>query len=155
MSTRLNQWPVAKTMYMKFVGVPPIYNFFSRTTTQFALDQKLHQAKDCSITLKLQSWLRIFFIVEISMKFWLVGHVWACSTHFHELVIKQLLFLDKLATTFVKSAQPCKVSKLVFWNSQIVTLQGSIQVKPSLEGILVILIYMNNVPTSNLSVVKV
>jgi len=35
------------------------------------------------------------------------------------------------------------------------TLQGSIQVKPSLEGILVILIYMNNVPTSNLSVVKV
>ena len=31
-----------------------------------------------------------------------------------ELVIKQLLFLDKLATTLVKSAQPCKVSKLDF-----------------------------------------
>jgi len=35
------------------------------------------------------------------------------------------------------------------------TLQGSIQVKLALEGILVILIYMNNVPTSNLSIVKV
>jgi len=30
------------------------------------------------------------------------------------MIIKQLLFLDKLATTLVKSAQPCKVSMLVF-----------------------------------------
>jgi len=65
------------------------------------------------------------------------------------------LFLDKFATTFVKSAQPCKVSRLHFLNSQTMTLQGSIQVKLALEGILVILIYMNNVPTSNLSIVKV
>jgi len=35
------------------------------------------------------------------------------------------------------------------------TLLGSIQVKLALEDILVILVYMNNVPTSKLNVVKV
>ena len=89
------------------------------------------------------------------MEFWLVGHVWGCSTHFHELIIKQLLFLDKLATTLVKSAPPCKISKLDFWISQTVSLWGSFQVKPPLEGIFVNLIYMNNVPSITLSVVKV
>ena len=71
---------------------------------------------------EMQLRLSVFFSVEISMYFWLVGHVWACSRHFHEMIILRLLFLNKLATTLVKSAQPYKVSKLDFWISQTVAL---------------------------------
>jgi hypothetical protein len=54
-----------------------------------------------------------------------VGPVRACSSHFHEMVILRLLFLGKLATTLVKGAHPCKVSRLDFLNSQSKTLYRS------------------------------
>jgi len=52
-STRLIHCSFAKTMYMKNVGVPSIYNFFSRNMIQFTMDQQLHQSKVVLIQLKL------------------------------------------------------------------------------------------------------
>jgi hypothetical protein len=57
--------------------------------------------------------LRIFLSVDHHSS-WLVGHFWACSGHFHEMAILELLFLIKFSTTLLKVAPPCKISKLDF-----------------------------------------
>jgi hypothetical protein len=62
--------------------------------------------------------LRKFSKCQNSIETWLVGPVWGCSSHFNEMAILQLLSLNKLATTLVKGAHPCKVSRLDFLISQ-------------------------------------
>ena len=78
------------------------------------MDPKLHQAKVGLIQLKMQLRLRIFFSVEPTIKNDLWAMFEAVPHIFMSLIIKQLLFLDKLATTLIKSAQPGKISKLDF-----------------------------------------
>jgi hypothetical protein len=71
------------------------------------------------------------------------------------MAILKLLFVDKFATTLVKGAHPCKISRLDFLNSQLRHTIGYLMVKPHLEGKLVILVNMNSAPLITLSVVKV
>ena len=71
------------------------------------------------------------------------------------MVILRLLFLDKLATTLVKGAHPCKVSRLDFESVKQCHSIGHPKSNLHLEGNLVILVHMNNVPSITLSVVKV
>jgi hypothetical protein len=54
-----------------------------------------------------------------------VGHFLACSGHFHEMAILELLFLMKFSTTLLKVASSCKISKLDFLNDQTKAFYGS------------------------------
>jgi hypothetical protein len=86
---------------------------------------------------------------------WLVSPIWACSSHFHEMTLKQLLFLNKFATTLFKGAHSCKIPRLDFLNSQTKTLYRSSYGQTSPEGKLVNLVNMNSAPLITLCVVKV
>jgi hypothetical protein len=68
------------------------------------------------------------------------------------MTLKQLLFLNKFATTLFKGAHTCKIARLDFLNSQT---KRSYMVKLHLEGKLVNLVNMNSAPLITLSVVKV
>jgi hypothetical protein len=68
---------------------------------------------------------------------------------------KQLLFLMKFGTNFVKVTQPCKQPKLYFWLGQTRKVLGSPMVNHHLETQLVNMVNMNIVPLSVLSIVKV
>jgi hypothetical protein len=57
---------------------------------------KLHEHGNL---LLLSSGLRIFSKCQKQSKFWLVGPFWSCSTHFHDLTLKQSLFLIKFSRT--------------------------------------------------------
>jgi hypothetical protein len=87
--------------------------------------------------------------------FWLVGPFWARSTHFHDLTLKQSLFLIKFSTTLSKGAQSCKASRSHFWNGQTRVFPGPYIVNHHLEAPLGKMINMNIVPLSALSVVEV
>jgi hypothetical protein len=53
-----------------------------------------------------------------------VGPVRACSGHFHEMAILELLLLRKFSTTLLKVAPTCKISKLDFLNGQTKAILG-------------------------------
>jgi 4'-phosphopantetheinyl transferase EntD len=71
------------------------------------------------------------------------------------MILKQLLFSNKIATTLFKVAFPCMASRLDFLTSQTKALSRSSYGQLHLKGNLVNLVNINSDPLIVLSVVKV